>query len=181
MAFEQNYKLNNHQNLTVRTPNAEDAEKLIEYMKKIDKQTKFLAREPGEFSLTIEQERDFLAGLSDSQFSRMYIAEIKGEIVANCSIGVVNKFSRFKHRASIGIAVEQSSWRLGIGRILIGECIAWSRNNAIEQIELDVVTENARAIALYEKLGFKVFGTKKNALKYNDGTYADEYYMILML
>ena len=34
---------------------------------------------------------------------------------------------------------------------------------------------------MYKNFGFQVYGTKKHALKYADGTYADEYYMILFL
>lgn len=60
-------------------------------------------------------------------------------------------------------------------------CIEWCKNQEIEQIELDVVVENERAQKLYEKFGFEVCGRKKNALKYGDGSYADEYMMVLML
>ncbi|WP_240510186.1 GNAT family N-acetyltransferase [Virgibacillus profundi] len=50
----------------------------------------------------------------------------------------------------------------------------------IEQIYLTVVTTNASAKRLCSSFGFKVFGTEKNALKYND-TYFDEYHMVLFL
>lgn len=34
---------------------------------------------------------------------------------------------------------------------------------------------------MYESMGFEIYGTQKHALKYGDGSYADEYYMILFL
>jgi hypothetical protein len=34
---------------------------------------------------------------------------------------------------------------------------------------------------MYKKFGFQIQGIKKHALKYGDGTYADEFHMILFL
>ncbi len=59
--------------------------------------------------------------------------------------------------------------------------IDWCRMKGVEQLELDVVTGNDRALAMYKSFGFEVCGLKKCALKYEDGTYADEHYMILFL
>lgn len=61
------------------------------------------------------------------------------------------------------------------------ECIKWCKEKDVEQLELGVVTQNNRAISMYENLGFEIYGTKKHALKYGDGTYADEYFMCLFL
>ena len=69
----------------------------------------------------------------------------------------------------------------GIGKKMMHECIKWCEEKGVEQLELEVVTQNNRAVSMYENLGFQIYGTKKYALKYGDGTYADEYYMILFL
>ncbi len=45
-----------NQDFILRKPHIDDAQKLIEYMKLVDSETKFLAREPGEFTLTVDQE-----------------------------------------------------------------------------------------------------------------------------
>lgn len=34
---------------------------------------------------------------------------------------------------------------------------------------------------MYKSFGFEIYGTKKHALKYSDGTYADEYSMVPFL
>ena len=50
-----------------------------------------------------------------------------------------------------------------------------------EQIELEVVEGNERALHLYKKLGFEVYGTFPKNMKYKDGTYADAYWMMKKL
>ena len=50
-----------------------------------------------------------------------------------------------------------------------------------EQAELEVASENTAAIALYESLGFQVFGRLPRNMKYADGTYADMLWMMKLL
>ncbi|MBS6705903.1 MAG: hypothetical protein KH281_05650 [Lachnospiraceae bacterium] len=47
--------------------------------------------------------------------------------------------------------------------------------------KLEVVTENHRAISLYQKMGFRICGTLPDNMKYKDGTYADAYWMMRKL
>ena len=50
-----------------------------------------------------------------------------------------------------------------------------------EQAELEVIADNKSAIALYEKLGFKIYGTFPDNMKYPDGSYVDAYWMMKKL
>ena len=50
-----------------------------------------------------------------------------------------------------------------------------------EQAELEVIADNTNAIALYEKIGFKIYGTFPDSMKYSDGTYRDAYWMMKKL
>jgi RimJ/RimL family protein N-acetyltransferase len=50
----------------------------------------------------------------------------------------------------------------------------------IEQINLTVVSTNVKAKNLYERVGFKVFGTEKNSIK-RGGKYYDEDLMALQI
>ena len=58
------------------------------------------------------------------------------------------------------------------------ECIKWCKKTGVVQIELDVVKNNEKALKMYRKFGFEIIGTRKNALCYQNGTYADEYMMV---
>ena len=64
---------------------------------------------------------------------------------------------------------------------MMEECIKWCTAHGITQIELDVVKDNERALKMYQSFGFEVVGTMPKALRYPDGTYADEYMMVKML
>lgn len=179
--YRNEYELKDGQKLIVRTPEIGDEEGLINLMQAVDGETKFLAREPGEFNFTQEQERKFISNIINSENSLFLVAELNGRIIANCSVGIVSNNKRFLHRASMGITVIKDYWNKGIGKNLMQECIEWCKEKGVEQLELEVVTQNNRAISMYQYFGFDIYGTKKHALKYADGSYADEYFMCLFL
>jgi len=69
----------------------------------------------------------------------------------------------------------------GVARTLIEAVIARARTlPGIEQINLTVIAGNHTAMALYQKLGFVVFGTEPNAIKWR-GRYFAEHQMVLRL
>lgn len=70
---------------------------------------------------------------------------------------------------------------MGIGKAMIEKLVAVAREKGIEQMELEVVADNKRAISLYKKMGFDIFGTFPDNMKYKDGTYADTYWMMKRL
>lgn len=179
--YRKEYLLKDGQQLIVRAPEIGDAQGLINQMQTVDCETKFLAREADEFNFTVEQEREFIKNCISDENTFFLVGEIDGRIIANCSVGLVQNKKRYLHRAAMGIAVLKDYWSQGIGRILMQECIDWCKEKGVEQLELEVVAQNNRAVSMYKSFGFEVYGTVKHALKYSDGTYADEYYMILFL
>lgn len=107
-----------------------------------------------------------------------------GAFCQNELVGAVTLFQemnlKFKHKANIVAMYVQPKMRgLGIGRQLLNEAVNKAKLiHEIEQLNLAVVTSNKKAKALYQSLGFEIFGTEKNALKVN-GKYYDEHYMVL--
>lgn len=179
--YNKEYTLRNGDTLIMRTPNESDAQGCIDLMTTADNETRFLGREPGEFNMTLDEEKEFLSNLNRDDTSRFLIAEIEGEVVGSCNVGLVFNKRRYCHRASMALLIKRDHWNKGIGKTMMEECLEWCKGRNIEQLELEVVKDNTRAISLYMKYGFEVQGVKKHALKYGDGTYGDEYNMCLFI
>ena len=79
------------------------------------------------------------------------------------------------------IAILKKYWNLGIGTALIEFAIENAKKLGYLQIELYVSVKNERAIALYEKHGFKNYGTRPRELLLDSGEFTDGYFMVLML
>lgn len=58
--YKNEYLLSDSQKLIVRHPKIGDEQGLINHMKAVDGETKFLAREPGEFSFTLNKRENLL-------------------------------------------------------------------------------------------------------------------------
>ena len=166
---------------TLRPTHPDDAAEMIAYMKQIAEETLFTLRTPEEVTFTLEQERDILGNLLEDQCSVMILAEVDGQVAGNCSISGMGYKSRIRHRCSMAIALKKDYWNLGIGTAMISYLTELAKEIGFEQMELDVVADNERGIKLYEKCGFAETGKHLRALKYDDGTYADEIIMIKLL
>ena len=84
-----------------------------------------------------------------------------------------------RHRVRVAIALLRAYWNQGIGTRLFQEMIRMAEENEhILQMELDFVEGNARARALYEKMGFRITGVRPNAIRLKDGTLLNEYSMV---
>lgn len=175
---EKRVKLKNGQICTLRSPRLEDAKQLIDYLKVTAGETDFLLKYPEEVVISVEEERDILQKFIELEKELMIIAEIDGKVAGNCAISPVGNKIRTRHRCSMGIALYEKYWGLGIGTALLELLIAKAAEIGYEQIELEVVRSNERAIALYEKVGFVAFAVRPDAMKYKNGVY-DDYVMMV--
>ena len=162
---------------TIRSVEPEDAPLMLQYMKIMLGETPFLLRTPEEFDYSVEGEAEVLKRRRDDPRALMILAEADGEIVAASDVTPMGMKSRTLHRATLGMSVRKDYWRLGIGSAMMERLIAHAKQTGFEQIELEVVSANRRAISLYTKYGFQVYGTRPHGLKYVDGSYADDYMM----
>jgi ribosomal protein S18 acetylase RimI-like enzyme len=109
---------------------------------------------------------------------------VLGAFIDRQLIGMAGFFRRrgekIRHRGGIwGVYVSEECRGKGIGRTLLGELIGLVQLlPGMEQVALAVSRENAGAKALYESLGFEVYGCEKRALKIGD-EYVDEELMVL--
>lgn len=179
--YDEKVIVNDQYELVIREVQVSDAQALLDHLVVVDSETRYLAREEGELTLTLEEEEVLIQGIIDSSDRINLVGLVDGMVVCTSGVGINSPKRRFKHRATMGIVVRKNYWGQGLGKILMQKCIDWCKNNDVEQLELEVVTTNERAIGLYKNFGFKIQGTKRHAMKYRDGSYADEHFMVLDL
>ena len=105
----------------------------------------------------------------------LLIGEIDGKQVGNCSVMSMGSFKRYAHRCEIAVALYQEYCGAGIGKMMMETALQEAKKMGYEQAELEVVSDNANAIALYEKMGFKKYGTFPNSVKSVSYTHLDVY------
>ena len=165
----------------LRSACEDDAKDLIEYLKKTAKETPYLLREEDEINLTVEDEKGLIKMFLELDNALMLLAYVDGKHVGNCSFSPVAPFKRLAHRCGMSIAIYQEYWGCGIGGIMLKTALRYTKEVGYEQVELEVVSSNTKAIKLYEKYGFKKYGTKPDNMKYSDGSYASMDWMMVKL
>ncbi|MBQ2707088.1 MAG: GNAT family N-acetyltransferase [Clostridia bacterium] len=158
-----------------------DAAALIEYLKITAAETPYLIREPDEITLTLEEEIGFIERKEKEPRELLLIALVNGKHVGNCSLMRIAPYRRYAHRCSIAIALYEEYCGCGIGRRMLQTVLDAARQAGYTQAELEVLSDNRRAIALYRKLGFEKFGTLPDNVRYADGTCADADWMMKKL
>lgn len=174
-------RLKNGELCRLRSPQSKDAQQLVEYLKATAAETDFLLKYPEEVRINAEQEKEFIESLNSSKRDLMIVAEVDGEVAGNCSFLSVGEKMRVQHRCSIGIALYKKYWGLGIGRVLMSLLLEYAKRCGYEQAELEVVSKNERAVALYEKIGFERVGERPKAMKHKDGSYDSNIIMVKQL
>ncbi len=167
--------------MIIRSAEPGDAAGMLQYMKIMLGETPFLLRTPEEFNYTLEEEARILAGRKNDPRSLMLVAEIEGQIIASADVSSHGAKSRVQHRAELGISVKREYWHQGIGSAFMERLISFAEGSDFEQIELTVESKNQRALGLYHKYGFIVYGTRPHGMKYPDGSYDNDYLMVRML
>lgn len=158
MRFAATVILKNDVVCQIRNAEGADAQAVYDCFNATHGQTDYLLSYPDENSFDVAQERQFLTEKENSDTEVELCAVVDGRIVGTAGVEAVGKKEKVKLRAEFGISIEKEYWGMGIGRALMGACIACARRAGYRQIELTVVAENKRAVALYESMGFAVYG-----------------------
>lgn len=103
------------------------------------------------------------------------VAEVEGKVVG--SLGLDTGRWRTAHLGRIGMMVHDAYQGRGIGTALMASAIEladlWL---GLQRLELEVYTDNAPGLRLYQKFGFEIEGTKRRyALR--DGVFVDAHVM----
>lgn len=174
-------KLKNGQECVLRSPDICDAENILKYLKQVSEETDYMIRYPEEVTMTIGEEEKFIKLLRESKRDLMISAFIEDKLVGNAGLSAIMNNIKLSHRASFGIGIKKEAWGLSLGKILLEEILEYAQKAGFEQVELEVVSENYKAINLYEKFGFKKYGTREHGFKLKNGSYYTDYLMMKVL
>lgn len=116
-------------------------------------------------SISIEKEKELL--LSSCKDHDYGIIDITNDnLIGNCALFNINSIYK---TAEIAIVIgEKSLWNKGYGSEAMYLLINYAFNILnIENILLNVSSENKNGIHCYEKIGFKKIGERRNAIRRN--------------
>ena len=167
-------------NIIYREAETSDAGKFLEYCKIVGAESDNLTFGEEGLPFSISQTADYIRKISGNPDGVMILAFDEGELVGNGAVSSVSGRARFAHRKDLAITVRKDYWGKGVGTGLMKLLIDFCRKNGTEVIELQVRSDNERAIALYNKFGFEKIGTHKNFFKIG-GEYFSADYMNLYL
>lgn len=158
MKYHQNIRLKNGLSCCLRNGTEEDGPAVWENFNLTHGESDFLLSYPDENSYDATQEGQFLKKQAESDREIELVAVVHQKIVGSAGIEAVGQKDKVRHRAEFGISIAKAYWGLGIGQALLTACIACARTAGYRQLELNVVADNDRAIAMYQKAGFVEYG-----------------------
>lgn len=181
MKYEETIQLNNGMEATIRNGDESDGKEVLEVFNTTHEQSDYLLSYPEENSLTPDGEAQFLKEKTMSSNEIELVAVVEGKIVGTAGIEAVGNKYKLKHRAEFGISVLEEYWGFGLGKALTKACIQCAKDAGYDQLELNVVAENERALAMYRSVGFKEFGRNPKGFNSKITGYQELVYMLLEL
>jgi putative acetyltransferase len=149
--------------MVVRRADAADAEEIARQYARIAEEGWIAGQPPVDVAERAERFREVIeAGDPDA----MFVLEDEDAIVGHAGVhsthanGVV----------TFGMAVVPEARGTGGGRLLLEQIVEHARAHGCHKIQLEVWTDNARAIGLYATAGFEVEGLFRDHYRRNDGS-----------
>lgn len=181
MKYCQQIVLKNGKTVILRNGEESDGSAVLENFNLTHTETDYLLSYPDENSFDPEKESQFLKQKAESTNEVEIIAFVDGKVVGTAGISAVGTKYKVRHRAEFGVGVRKEYWGLGIGGALLEACINCAKEAGYTQLELSVVAENDRAIALYQKAGFIEYGRNPCGFHSRINGFQEIVYMLLEL
>ncbi|MCW2236222.1 GNAT family N-acetyltransferase [Azospirillum canadense] len=145
---------------TFREARPSERRDLLALVARVDSETDFLMREPGEQPLWA---RDLAAFLATGN-STILVAEVGGTLVGYLSAHG-GRFRRNRGVATLAVGVLRDWNGRGVATCLFRTAENWARGAGLHRLELTVAEANPRARALYDRLGFEDEGPMRDTLR----------------
>jgi len=165
--------------MNIRAIRESDSEQFLLLGQALDEETQFMMLEPGERTMTIEEQTQRIRNVLSQDNQIIFVVEHENQLVG--FLGALGgNYHRNHHSVHIVIGIRQNFAGQGVGKQLFEALEKWAIVQNLHRLELTVMTHNERALHLYQKMGFKTEGVKQDSLLVN-GKYVDEYYMARIL
>lgn len=174
--------LKNGKTIEIGSAKIEDEESLLKFGQTSILDHEYQAMFPDEFTITIEQEKEFINSHRELSNKLALVARDGKKVIAMLNFGPVTRLRKMAHIVNFGAGVLKEYRGLGIGQIMMNKALDWIKNEtSYEKIELRVIGSNERAIYIYKKYGFIEEGRLKNEFKFSDSDYRDDVLMALYI
>lgn len=181
MRYNKRIILKNGIECCLRNGTENDGLAVLNVFQRTHAETDYLLTYPDENRFDVAKESQFLKEKAESENEIEIIAMVGDTIAGTAGIEAVGTKYKLKHRAEFGISIAKAFWGLGIGRALMDACIECARVAGYVQLELDVIADNDRAIAMYKKAGFVEYGRNPKGFRSRTAGYQELVYMRLEL
>ena len=165
---------------TLRNAQKSDATAIVDFYNSISGETDFLSFGEGEFNRSNKDQEEIIEKFNEQDNGVCLITEMDNNIMGVITFSGESR-PRIKHTGEFGIGIAKPYWGLGLGRIMIEALIEWAKESkVVRKIDLRTRTDNAKAIGLYESLGFIMEGKITRDCLVNN-TFYDSYIMGLQI
>ena len=170
-------RLRDGRTLLLRPPRREDASAMGAF-------TEALVADGRGMVLTAEEARrspkevaDSLGEFPGEADNLMRLAVTDDGQIAGC-VDITRPARRLiRHNGLLGMGVHPAWQGVGLGRTLIEAALAWAPGAGVTRVELYVLADNARAVALYESVGFRHAYRRRDFLRRLNGERVDDLVM----
>lgn len=132
------------------------------------------------YPYTMQDEEGWFNRQREEQDARHFaiLTRAEGRLLGNCGLHQIDWTNR---HCIFGIFIgDKNDWGKGYGADATRTLLQYAFDEAnLHRIELEVFDFNARAIQMYEKVGFRHEGTRKQAL-FRQGAWHDEHIMAIL-
>lgn len=174
---DKKYTLQDGSEIYIRSARTRDARALARFKFEMLRTSRHLNTRVEEARLTTGGERRLIRRVDASENEIAIVALYDGDIIASLET-MTDHRSKLQHSTLLGLSVAKAFRDKGLGRIMLDCCLSWAKaHRTLERVELHVHGDNARAIALYEKLGFIEEGRRKDAIRRGPQEYVDDILM----
>jgi RimJ/RimL family protein N-acetyltransferase len=152
--------------ITVRQIRIEDAPSFRECLDAVARERRYLAHVE---ALPLARMEEFVKRSVETDAAQ-YVAVAEERVVGWCDVFAHWAYA-LRHVGTLGMGVQADYRRQGLGERLLRATVEHALRNGIYRIALEARADNAAAIRLYEKVGFRHEARTRSALRFDEVFY----------